>query len=296
MIQFHHVYKRFGAVTALEEVNIHIEKNKVVGLVGRNGAGKTTLLKLLAGCWQPTSGKVTVLGEHPFDNLFVSTNCILIDEEMVFPEVLSLGELLQVCEGFYPNWDDQLAKRFFTYFQLNKDLYYYQLSKGKKSTFNALVGLCSRVPVTIFDEPTSGMDQSVRDDFYKALLKEYINYPRTMIISSHHIDEVEHLLEEIILLDQGKPVLHLPIDDMRHYAIGVRGTEHELRSWLEDKTVLYEERAGMDEWFAIVKNDKKVMNATDGRFTVTAVSSAELAMYVTKGKKGRIDDVFNETN
>lgn len=293
MIQCTNVSKRFRSTNVLDRINLHIKNDAIVGLVGRNGAGKTTLLKLITGCWRPSAGEVHVLGERPFDSLFVSTNSILIDDAMVFPEVLSLGELLEECAKFYPNWDAQLAERLCSYFQLPGSFFYYELSKGKKSTFNAIVGLCSRVPLTVFDEPTTGMDRSVRQDFYKALLKDYMNFPRTIIISSHHIEEVEHILENLILIDAGKLLLHLPIDDVREYARGVRGNKEEIRSWAKDKEVLYEEAVGIDEMFIVVKNDHEVAESEHGNFTITAIPAADLAVYLTKGKKGAIDDVFN---
>jgi len=293
MIHCNNVSKRFGSVRALDNVNLHIGKNAIVGLVGRNGAGKTTLLRLITGCWTPTNGAVRVFEQKPFDNLFVSANSILIDDGMVFPEVLSLSELLQICADFYPNWDAKLAEKLATYFRLNKDIFYYQLSKGKRSTFNAIIGLCSRAPLTVFDEPTTGMDRSVRQDFYKALLKDYMNYPRTIILSSHHIEEVEHILESLILIDNGKVQLHLPIDDVRDYARGIRGDANEVRSWMKNKTVLYEETVGIDELFIVVKNDQEVIQSAGGAFTVTAISAADLAVYVTNGVEGGIDHVFN---
>lgn len=293
MIECTNVSKRFRSVNVLDQMNLQIRKDTIVGLVGRNGAGKTTLLKLITGCWRPSTGEVHVLGERPFDSLFVSTNSIFVDDDMIFPEVLSLGELREAYAGFYPNWDVQLASRLCSYFQLSSTSFYYELSKGKKSTFNAIVGLCSRAPLTIFDEPTTGMDRSVRQDFYKALLKDYMEFPRTIIISSHHIEEVEHILEDLILIDAGKLLLHLPIDDVREYARGVRGNKEEIRSWSKDKEVLYEEEVGVDELFIIVKNNRGVAESKHGNFTVSAVTAADLAVYLTKGKKGAIDDVFN---
>lgn len=293
MIQCTNVSKQFRSVNVLDRINLHIKNDSIVGLVGRNGAGKTTLLKLITGCWRPSTGEVRLLGELPFNNLFISTNSILIDDAMVFPEVLSLGELLEECAKFYPNWDAQLANRLCVYFQLPDSFFYYELSKGKKSTFNAIVGLCSRAPLTVFDEPTTGMDRSVRQDFYKALLKDYMNYPRTIIISSHHIEEVEPILEDLLLIDEGKLILHLPMDEVREYARGVRGNKEEIRSWAKDKEILYEEVVGMDEMFIVVKNDRRVAESEQGNFTITAVPAADLAVYLTKGKKGAIDDVFN---
>src|SRR5699024_5223355 len=227
MIYGNNVSKEIAGKMAISDMNFHIKENAISGLVGRNGAGKSTLLKLITGAWHPTKGEVRVLNEQPFNNLFVSTNSILIDDEMTFPEVLSLGELLELSRSFYPNWDKDLAERLFSYFELHKGVFYYQLSKGKKSTFNAIIGLCSRLPLTVFDEPTSGMDRSVRQDFYKALLKDYIAHPRTIIISSHHIEEIEPILEELILIEAGKMLRHLPIDEVREYARGIRGSEAE---------------------------------------------------------------------
>src|SRR5690625_389267 len=202
MIHCKQVSKYFRTKRALHEVDVHIKDHSLIGLVGRNGAGKTTLLKLIAGCWKATSGNIKVLNTDPFDNLFVSTNSILIDDDIAFPETLTLKELFSISEQFYPNWDGQLAHRLLTYFSLNEAAYYHQLSKGGKSTFNAIVGLATHAPLTIFDEPTTGMDRSVRFDFYEALLKDYLNHPRLMIISSHHIEEIEHMLEDLILIDE----------------------------------------------------------------------------------------------
>lgn len=293
MIYGNNVSKEIAGQKAIRDMTFHIKENTISGLIGRNGAGKSTLLKLITGCWYPTQGEIKVLNERPFDSLFVSANSILIDDEMTFPEVLSLGELLEVTEQFYPNWDRGLAERLFSYFELQKGVFYYQLSKGKKSIFNAIIGLCSRVPLTVFDEPTNGMDRSVRQDFYKVLLKDYIAHPRTIVISSHHIEEIESILEDLILIEAGEMLLHLPIDEVREYARGIRGPEAEVRSWLQDKTVLYEERVARGELFAVVKNDDKIMSAEQGSFTVSAIAAADLAVYLTRKGKGGIDRVFS---
>lgn len=295
MIRLHRVSKQFRANNALNDIDLHIEEGKIVGLVGRNGAGKTTLLNLIAGFWKPTSGEIEVFGTNPFDSLRVSTNSIFIDDNMAFPESITLAEIFEVCQLFYPNWNHELAERLFAYYELKKSTFYYQLSKGQKSTFNAIVGIAARVPLTIFDEPTNGMDRSVRQDFYRALLKDYMKYPRTMIISSHHIEEMEHILERLILIDKGKLLLHKPMDDVREYALSITGEETKLRNWLGDREVLFEEKTGISDLRAIVKNEANLINEvarTD--FVVSNIMAADLAVYLTKKEKGGIDRVFNE--
>ncbi|MDY0410295.1 ATP-binding cassette domain-containing protein [Paracerasibacillus soli] len=114
---------------------------------------------------------------------------------MSFQSSLTLKELLHQGEVFYENWDMDFAMRLFKYFSFHPDDIHENLSKGKKSTFNMIFGVASRCPLTIFDEPTTGMDAAVRKDFYRVLLRDYIAYPRTIIISSHYLDEIENDLK-----------------------------------------------------------------------------------------------------
>src|SRR5699024_3602232 len=97
--------KKHGSNIALDDISVTIQENTITGLIGRNGAGKTSLLKILAGFWKKTSGEVSVFNKSPFNNINVSANSILIDDEIVFPTSLTIGELLQEAEQFYPNWD-----------------------------------------------------------------------------------------------------------------------------------------------------------------------------------------------
>src|SRR5690625_3724158 len=99
---------------ALDDITMKIRKNTINGLIGRNGAGKTTLLKMIAGFWRKTSGNIHVFGEEPFDSLTVSANTIFVDDQMAFPETLTLEELLEDAGKFYHNWDAVFAKRLFT--------------------------------------------------------------------------------------------------------------------------------------------------------------------------------------
>ena len=170
--------KNFGRVKAVNDLSFTIEENRITGLIGPNGAGKTTLLKIIAGFMRASSGQVTVFSEDPFNSLKVSSNLIFVDEHMKFPSSLSLAEILLSAAAFYENWDMELAKGLFDYFSLDPGQQHRYLSKGMKSTFNMIIGLAARCPLTIFDEPTAGMDAGVRKDFYRALLRDYLQKPR----------------------------------------------------------------------------------------------------------------------
>ncbi|NLP52868.1 ABC transporter ATP-binding protein [Bacillus sp. RO1] len=287
--------KEYGRSKALNDLSFQISENKITGLIGRNGAGKTTLLKIMAGFQKQTSGTVKVFNEQPYNSLFASANSILVDDQMAFPIALNLGEVLDAAAKFYPNWDEVLAKRLFDYFSFRANQRHSDLSKGMKSTFNMIVGLASKCSLTLFDEPTTGMDASVRKDFYRALLKDYIANPRSIIISSHHLEEMEDLLEDILLMKNGRKLLHVSVSELKEYAIGVKGSAHALTEWLVDKEVLYKKEIGASMIYVVIKNvysEKIKQDANKLGFELIPVSSNDVCIYLTNNDKGGIDDVF----
>jgi ABC-2 type transport system ATP-binding protein len=288
--------KVYGGAKALNNLSCKIEENKITGLIGRNGAGKTTLLKIIAGYLKETSGELTVFSETPFNNLQVSANVIFIHDQMNLPTSLNLKEILETAASFYENWDHDLANRLLEYFSLNPLQHHNGLSKGMKSTFNAILGLASRVPLTLFDEPTSGMDAAVRKDFYRALLKDYLAHPRTIIISSHHLNEIEDLLEDILLMKDGKELLHLPIADLKEWGIGLQGKTAIVDEWTQNKELIYQKSVGLDQSYVVVRNDFSETEQQSARLAgieFTPVTASDVCVYLTSKTKGGIDDVFN---
>ncbi|MEH7010828.1 ABC transporter ATP-binding protein [Neobacillus niacini] len=287
--------KVYGKTKALNNLSFTIEENKITGLIGRNGAGKTTLLKIIAGFLRETSGEIEIFSEKPFNNLIVSANVIYINDQMNFPTALTLKEVLHVCGSFYEKWDHDLASRLFDYFSLPPTQHYNDLSKGMKSTFNMIVGLSARCALTMFDEPTTGMDAAVRKDFYRALLKDYIAYPRTILLSSHHLDEIEDLLEDILLIKEGKELLHIQIEDLKEWAIGVQGLTTTVKEWTNNREVIHSKDIGLDRMYAVIKNDfseSEIQQAKAAGLAITPVSSSDVCVYLTRKTKGGIDDVF----
>lgn len=288
--------KIYGKNKALNDLSLQIEGNKITGLIGRNGAGKTTLLKIISGLLKQTSGEIDVFAEHPFNSLKVSANHIFVDDEMHFPIALNLKEILEVTGRFYHNWDEDLANRLFNYFSFQPKQYHQDLSKGMKSTFNMIVGLAARCPLTLFDEPTTGMDAAVRKDFYRAVLKDYMAFPRTIILSSHLLEEIESILEDIILIKEGKTLLHFPIAELKEYAIGFTGKAALIAEWTKDKEIFHKKDMFSDSSYVVVKKDfseLQLQQASRAGIEMTSVSSDDLCIYLTGNKQGGIDDVFD---
>lgn len=288
--------KTYGSVKAVRDLSFNIEENTITGLIGRNGAGKTTLLKLIAGFLHKTSGEVRVFSEYPFNSTRVASNTIFVDDRMTFPSSLYLVDILEQAARFYPNWNKPLADGLFDYFNLNPKQPHDNLSKGMKSAFNMILGLSARCPLTIFDEPTTGMDAAVRKDFYRALLKDYLQNPRTIILSSHLLNEVEHVLEDILLISEGHKRIHMPVEDLKEFAIGFTGKRDELQKLTEGKEVFHRESVGPDSFYVVIKNnftEECVQRAKLAGIEISPVTTNDLCVYLTAKTGGGIDDVFN---
>ena len=289
--------KQYGRIDALKDLSFSIRENTITGLVGPNGAGKTTLLKIIAGYLKETAGVVKVFSGHPFNNLETSANLVFIDDNMAMPATMNIEEILNAAGSFYAYWNRELANRLFDYFSLNPRQLYKDLSKGQKSTFNMIIGLSARYALTIFDEPTTGMDASVRKDFYRALLQDYLQHPRTVIFSSHLLNEIEDILEEVLLLAEGRKRLHLPVSELKEYAVGLRGKEEKVNRFTRSAEILRRERFGRDSIYVVTRynfNKTTLQKAREAGLEVLPVSTADLCVYLTARNKGGIDDVFNQ--
>ncbi len=297
VIHFKDVTKSYRKHNVLKSMNFTIERNVITGVIGRNGVGKTTLMKIIAGFMEEMSGTVEVFSEKPFNNLRVSANSIFIDDAMAFPQAMTLQDILKECSRFYANWDGELANRLVDYFDFHRNARHQFLSKGKKSTFNAIIGISARCPLTLFDEPTTGMDAAVRKDFYRALLKDYLAHPRTILLSSHHVEEIEDLLEDVLLVQNGAIRFHGAITELQEMFIVLTGKHEKLSRHTVGKEVVLRDTSGpFPNWtvansFTEAEKDQMV---ADG-IIISPVSANNAYIALTNGPKGGIDDVFDRT-
>ena len=294
VIQCEELSKSYGKIKAIDHLSFEIEENKITGLIGRNGSGKTTLLKMIAGYLKPTSGDLKVFSEKPFNSLIGSANSIFIDDTMTFSDSFTLMDILTEVAPFYTNWNSSLASGLFEYYSFNPKQQHGSLSKGSKSTFNSILGIASRSPLTVLDEPTTGMDSAVRKDFYRALLKDYLEYPRTIIISSHLLSELEEILEDILLLNQGAKCLHLPVLELKELAVGIKGNASAVLHFIEGKEVILQEEFAKGNLYVVIRRmliQKQLEELKQSGLEILPVSTDELCIYLT-AKRGGIDDVF----
>ena len=235
--------RRYRDHTALDDINIAISGGTITGLLGRNGAGKTTLLRILAGHEFPSSGSVRVLGAPPAENEDVLRRLVFVREEQAYPD-LSVAQVIRVASWFYPNWDGQLAGQLLADFELPRRRRIRKLSRGVRSAVGIVIGLAARAELTLFDEPYAGLDAVARQLFYDRLLADFAEHPRTVVLSTHLIDEVADLLEHVVLLDHGRVVLDAPADDVRGTAVTVSGPATAVDEFVAGYPVWHRQRLG----------------------------------------------------
>lgn len=196
--------RTYGKYVALDDVSFVVEGPTVLGIVGKNGAGKSTLMRILDGCEKPSSGSLTVNGKAPYDNGKVLRDIIFIDENMEFDFTLSLGGILEKCAFMDKRFDLDYARDVAEQFGLNLKKRQSQLSKGMKSQFGITVGLAFNRPITVMDEPISGLDEGSRRLFYSLLVKAQCDNPRMFLVSTHLLGEFDRYADSFMVVSKGK--------------------------------------------------------------------------------------------
>ncbi len=203
---------------ALRDIDLAVPAGTILGLLGRNGAGKSSLMSLVAALHRPTDGEVLIDGRPPWEDAELTSQVALIGEAAeggawkVSDALISAGYLR-------PTWDAAQADRLVELFEI-PNVKIANLSRGKRAALACVFGLAGRAPITMYDEPYLGMDAPTRYAFYDEVLSDYMVHPRTVIISTHHIDEVASLFGRVAIIDQGRLIAHDDTDTLR-----ARGSE-----------------------------------------------------------------------
>ncbi|MFC8180001.1 MULTISPECIES: ABC transporter ATP-binding protein [Nocardiaceae] len=236
--------KTYGDFTAVDGVDFDLHADKIYGLLGRNGAGKTTVMQLLTAQNRQSAGTVEVFGMPPFENSAVSADVCFVKESQKYPDDFRVRHVLTCAARLLPHWDRTFADELVRDFDLPPSRKVKKLSRGMTSALGIVIGLASRAPLTFFDEPYLGLDAVARHMFYDRLLADYAENPRTIVLSTHLIDEVSDLIEHVLLIDKGRIVIDADADDLRHSAFVISGAADAVEKLVADHTVLHRESLG----------------------------------------------------
>lgn len=208
------VSKHFGAVRAVDNVSFEIEQGRILGLIGPNGAGKTTLLKAVLGLTD-FDGELSVMGLDPFrERKELLKNICFIADVAVLPRWIRVTQLLDFVEAVHPNFSRKRAESFLSQTKVRSDARVRELSKGMVTQLHLSIIMAIDAKLLVLDEPTLGLDIIFRKEFYGNLLNDYFDEQRTILITTHQVEEIENLLTDIMFIDDGKILLDKPMDEL----------------------------------------------------------------------------------
>lgn len=210
------VNKKFGNFQALNNVNINISKGRIVGLIGPNGAGKTTLLKSVLGL-DSCDGDLTVMGVDPYKNRadLMKEICFIADVA-VLPKWIKVSQLLSFTEQTHPNFSIEQAKQFLSRTKIKINHKVKELSKGMTAQLHLAIVMAIDAKLLVLDEPTLGLDILFRKKFYDNLLNDYFDNERTIIITTHQVEEIEHILTDVLFIRDGEIVLDANMEELNN--------------------------------------------------------------------------------
>ena len=258
VVEIKNLSRSFGNKPALREVSLHIPRGGVFGLIGANGAGKTTLIKHILGAHYAETGSVRVFGFDPVSHpVEVLSRIGYMSEDRDIPSWLRVQEILNYNRSFFPKWDADYAEKLREIFDLDPKQRIRTLSRGQTARVCLLLALAHRPELLVLDEPSSGLDPVVRRDILAAIVQTIADEGRTVLFSSHLLDEVERLADHVAILHEGRVLLDGPLDAIQQsfHRITLRFEQ----AFSEAPSILgaVEHRGKGHEWTYVCRGDRE---------------------------------------
>jgi ABC-2 type transport system ATP-binding protein len=215
VIETHSLHKQYGHTQAVDGLEMRVPRGSVYGFLGRNGAGKTTTIRLLAGLIQPTAGQARVLGLEPrTDRIAILQRTSFVIDRVLLPSMTG-DDLVRFNRSFFPRWSDALARKYSDALEIPMKQKFRKLSSGNQTKLCLLLALSQGAELVVLDEPTAGLDPIVTDQLLRILIDDFAGEGRTLLLSSHHLSEVERMADWIGIIEHGKLLLEAQLDDVR---------------------------------------------------------------------------------
>jgi ABC-2 type transport system ATP-binding protein len=237
-IEISNVSKNYKDTCALNNVSLKIEENKIYGLLGRNGAGKSTLLNIVTNRIFADSGKVLIDGIPSVENDQVQQKVYLMSEQTLYPDKMKIKDTFRWSGEFYSGFNMEYAMAMSERFGLNVNKTVKSLSTGYTSIFKVIIALSVNTPYVLLDEPVLGLDANHRNLFYQVLLEKYADNPSAIVISTHLIEEVTNVIEDIIIIKSGEIYKNESRDELLSKGYTVSGRAAQIDAFIADKNVI----------------------------------------------------------
>ncbi len=213
MIRFNNVTKKYGKVIALDDVSLDIGKGKITGLLGPNGSGKSTMIKLITDLNKPSRGEVLIGGEPITQEM--KKRIAYLPEIDHFYSWMKIRDAKRFVETFYHDWDDHLYRELLDFLELDEEMAIRKISKGQRAKAKLLLAFSRKADIILLDEPLSGIDIFTREKIIETMIKDYREGEQSIVITTHEIKEIEHVIDDAIFLRKGKVVLEGEVEKLR---------------------------------------------------------------------------------
>jgi ABC-2 type transport system ATP-binding protein len=280
--------KKYGDTFALDNITLNVEENKIYGLLGRNGAGKTTLLNVINNRIFLNDGTISIDNKSFSEDKSGLGKIYFMTEQSLYPQGMKVKEIFKWTEEFYPNFDMKYALELSRKFELNINKMFKKLSTGYSSICKIINTMASGAEVLMFDEPVLGLDANHREMFYSELMKSYIEKPKTIILSTHIIEEVAQLLEKIVILKDGKIINDESVEELLAKCYCVSGLNKNIDAYIGDKNCIsIDEMAAYKS--AVILGENGDMEKNEQKELELLVSKVELQkLFIHLTSKGGI--------
>lgn len=281
-------YSKKSVKVALRNLNLKLHKNEIIGLIGANGSGKTTFFKICNGALEPTRGEIEILGGDAVGD-------IRLKEEVIYSmhalpiDAWKADVVLQCYNDTYPHFDLEFAQKSLELFDIPTKKAIRTFSQGMKSIFHFVCAMATRCQVTMLDEPFIGIDIEKRKMAYEILLRDYMEHPRTFIISSHNLSELEAVLSEMVLIDHGNLIFYEEMDTVREMLFRADGSDTQVAGFEKNAQTVYVSKGELGSYF-IGKGSVESAFAKEAKETglsISAVAPEDVCVYLTSNRKER---------
>ncbi len=281
-LEIQHLNKFYGKTQALNDVTVTFESEKIYGLLGRNGAGKTTLLNLIANRIFTPYGNILLDGEEIEENDKALSKLFLVNSDNLYPKHMTVEKAFRLTKSFYKEFDLDKAYDFAKQFALYTSARIGALSTGYQTIFKDILALSMDLPYILMDEPALGLDANHRELLYRLLVTEYAEKPRTYILSTHLIDEIANVIENVVILDEGKILADETCEALLSRGYTATGPKAQIEAFAADKTVIGQTQLGAFVSVNILDENGRTSSVPEG-VDITPLDLQKLFVAMTGG-------------
>ena len=216
MIEVNNVTKKFGDFTALDGLNMHVDRGAIYGLVGPNGAGKSTIIRHLSGVYKQDAGEITIDGQPVYENEKLKQRFTVIPDEIFFFTQANTMDMMKFYKNLYPTFDEALFKKILNCFpEINPKKMVRTLSKGMQKQVAFMLSIAARPELMILDEPVDGLDPVMRRQIWSLIMSDVAEHGLTVLVSSHNLRELEDVCDHVGIMNHGKILIERSLDELQ---------------------------------------------------------------------------------